>query len=319
MGDGKITIGVVGSSRIGRGVAAIVQFMHKSFALVAVGLALIAGLVVMPPRASAIGLEQATSGEAVVVCLIYPDRQAAAVLRLFEGCAAPHPAAALAAWKRSTRDPDQLGKPLEAVISFFNPEMVREWSVFHEARFQLGFDPETGSGRWRLTVPGDDGTLAALITALRLSGGSNEAPVGNGTIAVNRLGGPGAVVAARSAGGVVLASSRAELDRGLPPSISGPSARLGAVGLKKDSRVPAADPDSGLVFRIEPGRMILPARGSVATRRLIELGAGWDAERSSAAWGSLTIRWGWNSRPSSIRCGHSRRTVPEISRSTRSG
>ena len=168
-------------------------------------------------RASAVGPEQATAGEPIVVRLIHPDRQAAAVLRLFEGCAAPHPAAALAAWKRSTRDPDQLGKPLEAVISFFNPEMVREWSVFHEARFQLGFDPETGSGRWRLTVPGDDGTIAALITALRLSGGGNEEPVGNGTIAVNRLGGPGAAVAARSAGGVVLASSRAELDRGLPP------------------------------------------------------------------------------------------------------
>ncbi|HMF35722.1 MAG TPA: hypothetical protein VKF17_03755, partial [Isosphaeraceae bacterium] len=248
--------------------------MHKSFAFIVVCLAVLAGLLVREPRANAIGLEQATSGEAVVVCLIHPDRQAAAVLRLFEGCAAPHPAAALAAWKRSTRDPDQLGKPLEAVISFFNPEMVREWSVFHEARFQLGFDPETGSGRWRLTVPGDDGTLAALITALRLSGGSNEAPVGNGTIAVNRLGGPGAAVAARSAGGVVLASSRAELDRGLPPGISGPSARLEQVGLRDDSAVPAEDPDSGLVFRIEPGRMTLPARGSVATRRAIELARG---------------------------------------------
>src|SRR5271157_5311927 len=175
--------------------------MQKFFGFIAVCLELIVGLVVMQPRANAIGPEQATSGEPIVVRLVHPDRQAAAVLHLFEGCAAPHPAAALAAWKRSTRDPDQLGKPLEAVISFFNPEMVREWSVFHEARFQLEFDPETGSGRWRLTVPGDDGTLAALITALRLSGGGNEAPVGNGTIAVNRLGGPGAAVAARIGGG----------------------------------------------------------------------------------------------------------------------
>jgi hypothetical protein len=248
--------------------------MHRFFAHIAVCVALLAGLLVMQPRASAIEFEQATSGEPIVVHLIHPDRQAAAVLRLFEGCAAPHPAAALAAWKRSTREPDQLGKPLEAVISFFNPEMVREWSVFHEARFQLGFDPETGSGRWRLTVPGDDGTLAALITALRLSGGSNEAPVGNGTIAVNRLGGPGAAVAARSGGGVVLASSRAELDRGLPPGISGPPVHLEAVGLKVDSGVVVAGPDSGLVFRIEPGRMTLPARGSVATRRAIELARG---------------------------------------------
>ncbi len=226
------------------------------------------------PRANAIEPEQATSCEAVVVRLIHPDRQAVAVLRLFEGCAAAHPAAALAAWKRSTRDPAQLGKPLEAVISFFNPEMVREWSVFHEARFQLGFDPATGAARWRLTVPGDDGTLAALITAMRLSGGSNEAPVGNGMITVNRLGGPGAAVAVRGARGVVLASSRAELDRGLPPGETGPSARLEAMGLKGVAGVPAADPDSGLVFRIEPGRLTLPARGSVATRRAIELARG---------------------------------------------
>jgi len=248
--------------------------MQKSCGFIAVCLALLAGLVVREPRANALGPQQATSEEPIVVRLIHPDRQAAAVLHLFEGCAAPHPAAALAAWKRSTRNPDQLGKPLEAVISFFNPEMVREWSVFHEARFQLGFDPETGAGRWRLTVPGDDGTLAALITALRLSGGSNEAPVGNGTIAVNRLGGPGAAVAVRRAGGVVLASSRAELDRGLPQGSPGPANRSKMVGLKDDAGAPAAAPDSGLVFRIEPGRMALPARGSVATRRAIELARG---------------------------------------------
>ncbi len=247
------------------------KFMQESSGSIAVGLALLAGLAVREPRANATGPEPATSGKAVVVRLVHPDRQAAAVLRLFEGCGAAHPAAALAAWKRSTRDPDQLGKPLEAVISFFNPEMVREWSVFHDARFQLGFDPETGSGRWRLTVPRDDGTLAALITAMRLSGGSNEAPVGNGSIDVNRLGGPGAAVAVRGAGGVVLASSRAELDRGLAPGNSGSSVRLKAGDVRHDPGVPAADPDSGLLFRIEPGRLTLPPRGSVATRRAIEL------------------------------------------------
>ena len=68
---------------------------------------------------------ESPDGPEVVFRLIHPDRQAAAIIQLFEGCRAPHPAAALAAWKRATRDPNQLGKPLEAVISFFNPEMVR--------------------------------------------------------------------------------------------------------------------------------------------------------------------------------------------------
>ena len=99
--------------------------MHGFLAFIAACVALLAGLLLMEPRASAIEFEQATSGEPIVVRLIHPDRQAAAVLRLFEGCAAPHPAAGLAAWKRSTRDPDQLGKPLEAVISFFNPANSR--------------------------------------------------------------------------------------------------------------------------------------------------------------------------------------------------
>src|SRR5208337_5695065 len=113
--DSRIDIGV--SSVIGRGRAAIEQFIQKVCAFIAAYVALLAGLVLMEPRASALEFEQATSGEPIVVRLIHPDRQAAAVLRLFEGCAAPHPAAALAAWKRSTRDPNQLGKPLEAVIS----------------------------------------------------------------------------------------------------------------------------------------------------------------------------------------------------------
>ena len=68
--------------------------MHRFFAFIAACVALLAGLLLMEPRASAIEFEQATSGEPIVVRLIHPDRQAAAVLRLFEGCAAPHPAAA---------------------------------------------------------------------------------------------------------------------------------------------------------------------------------------------------------------------------------
>ncbi len=280
VGDRPIMPEIVRSSSFGQGAAVIVQLMRKFSWIMAVYVALASGLVVVQPRARAIDPGPATYDEPVVVRLVHLDRQAAAVLRLFEGTAAPHPAAALAAWKRSTRDPNQLGKPLEAAISFLNPEMVREWSVFHEASFQLGFHPETGSARWRLTVPGDDGTIAAPITALRLSGGGTEEPVRNGTVAVTRLGGPSAAVAARGAGGVILASSRAEIDQGLQPGFSRPSTRQKAPGLKKapglneEPATLAADIESGLVFRIEPGRLTLPSAGSLATRCAIELCGG---------------------------------------------
>jgi len=248
--------------------------MHRSLPAIQVCGALIAALLGLELRADALELERTTSGKPIVIRFIHPDRQAAAVLRLFEGCPAPHPAAALAAWKRASRDPDQLGKPVEAVVSFFNPEMIQEWSVFHDAQLQLGLDPKTGSARWLFTVPGDDGTIAALITALRLSGGSNEAALENGTIAVERMGGPGAAVGARSASGVMMASSRAELDRRLPLGIPGPSARAAAGRLKEGPTAPSTDPDSGLVFRIEPGRLALPERGSVSTLRAIGLARG---------------------------------------------
>jgi hypothetical protein len=60
-----------------------------------------------------------------MVRLVHPERQAAEVLRLFEGTCATSPAAALTAWKRSNPRPGWLAKPLEAVIATFNPGMVR--------------------------------------------------------------------------------------------------------------------------------------------------------------------------------------------------
>ena len=56
--------------------------------------------------------------------LVHPDRQAAEVIGLFAGARVAHPAAALAGWKRSARDPNLLGKTLEAAIAMFNPEMA---------------------------------------------------------------------------------------------------------------------------------------------------------------------------------------------------
>ena len=82
--------------------------------------------------------------EPLIVRVVHPDRQAAAVLRLFEGSRAASPAAALATWKQATRNPGQLGKPLEAVIAMCNPDMVAEWRVLDGAELHLGFDPAMG-------------------------------------------------------------------------------------------------------------------------------------------------------------------------------
>jgi hypothetical protein len=201
------------------------------------------------------------STELITLRLIHPERQAADFLRLFEGSPAPHPAAALASWKQVSGEPAKLGKPTEAILSFFNPDMVGELRSFHDSRLVVGLAPDTGSLWWTWFVPKDDGSLDAMITSLRLSGGDAEAPLGGGRIGVDRLGGPGKAVAARGPHGVVLASSRAELERAL------------------DGRARSNDPIGiaelpGLFFRINPSRFAGAAVGSLTTRRLIEAARG---------------------------------------------
>ena len=208
-------------------------------------------------------LRQADASQALSVRLVRPQQQAAAVLSLFEGCPVPHPAAALAAWKRASREPDRLGKPLEAVISFFNPEMVRECGTFDGTEFlyRMGAKPE--GAEWRMIVPRDDGTLAAMITAFRLSGGGAEEVVDRGKVSVERLGGPGASVAARMGPQVVLASSRSELERALQAGASGPF-----------SSERSQDAMSGMLFRIEPAGLIASVDSTIMTRRALALARG---------------------------------------------
>ena len=96
-------------------------------------------------QAAAAGGEAPAAGDALVVRLVHPDRQALEVLKSFAGARVAHPAAALAAWKRSNRGPHLLGKPIEAVITIFNPEMAAEWRVLHEAEVRV--DVEATDGR----------------------------------------------------------------------------------------------------------------------------------------------------------------------------
>jgi hypothetical protein len=139
------------------------------------------------------------------------------VLKLFEGSRAQHPAAALAAWKKATHQSGQLGKPLEALIAFFNPEMSHEWRVLHAAELCVNWDGADGRPRWHATVPKDDGTVAAAVTALRMTDGSTEPAIviEGSEIGVERLGRPGAFLAAQVGDTVMFGSTRDELLRAI--------------------------------------------------------------------------------------------------------
>ena len=112
-------------------------------------------------------------------------------------------------------------------------------------------------------MPGDDGTFAALITALRLTGGDHEAPLAEGKLAVERLGGPGAAVGVRRepGKGIALASSRAVLE---PAGLASAASSWTLAGGHR----------SGLVFLVDPGRLASQGTASLGLRRAVELARG---------------------------------------------
>ena len=174
----------------------------------------------------------ADQGDVLVVRLVRPDRQAAAVLKLFEGTRVSHPAAALASWKAAARPRLELGKPLEALIASFNPEMASEWRVVHGARLAVNWDAAHGRLAWHALVPRDDGTIAAAVAATRLSEGASEASLdfAGKRVAVERLGRPGSAVAAHAGDTLIFGSSRAELLRGVQTLASGDDGFASASG-----------------------------------------------------------------------------------------
>jgi hypothetical protein len=238
-------------------------------------------------------------GDAMVVRLVHPDRQASRILALFEGTRAAHPAAALAAWKTATRDPGSLGKPLEAVIAFFNPEMAPEWRVLHNAKIHLNPDPTGGGVRWFAVVPRDDGTVGAAITAARLSDGADEPALVDRGVRhdVKRLGRPGAPVSVQVDETVIVASSRDELISALRqiPSARRPGegvAVRAAAGTVPDERT-GADPsepvDSGLTFELDTAKLAAVKSGSLELRRGLELIRGLGCRRLA---GNLALKEG---------------------------
>ncbi|MDR3634090.1 MAG: hypothetical protein P4L84_09810 [Isosphaeraceae bacterium] len=180
--------------------------------------------------------------------LLRPDEQCARILDLFRGARSPHPAAALAAWRRATGR--NLNKGTEALVAVFNPAMIPELKTMDGATLVLRLDPADGHVRWSATVPRDDGTFAALATALALTDGAADTPVG--AVPVDRLGPLGAPLMARQGERLILAGGRDDLQAALklPPWNGTPN------------------PTPGLFLRLEPGG--LGTAGPVALRRTAE-------------------------------------------------
>ncbi|WP_168221775.1 hypothetical protein [Aquisphaera giovannonii] len=204
------------------------------------------------------------AGEPIVVEAVHPEGLAAALIGLFDGARAPHPAAALSRWKRAGAEPGRLAKPLEAAIAVFNPEMAPEWKALDGATLAAGLDPSRGSLRWRIHIPHDDGSIASLLTAMRLSGGSDDEPLGEAKLPVERLG-SGSAVACRGDAGLDVAASRADLERAIRGREAGRIPRAGGAG---------APGVPGLAFRIEPAKLPEPEQANDATRRAVALARG---------------------------------------------
>ncbi len=187
-------------------------------------------------------------GPLLTVCAVRPDRQLECVLDLFQGTGVAHPAAALAAWRRATGDRVSLSKPAQAILTLFNPEMIDELKAFDGAELVVADRPG-----WFVTVPRDDGALAALGAALALTDGGVDPALQDAT--VDRLGPAGSPLLARTAtGAVALADDRADLGRALDRLRECPSQ--------------ASPLDSGWLVRFDPEA--LGDAGPLDRRRLAE-------------------------------------------------
>lgn len=193
-----------------------------------------------------------------------PDRQAALLLKLFDGSRAAHPAAALVAWKRASKG--DLGKPLEAAIALFNPLMVPEWRAIDGATFWLDPRGARSGPRYRALAPhDDDGALAALAMTARLSTGADEPPLGIGTrmLPVVRLRAAAPLLAVEEGHRVALAGDRESLVQTLNQRGESPSITL--------LNPPRAD---GLTAAIDLERMNASGASSLALGRVITVAKG---------------------------------------------
>lgn len=141
-----------------------------------------------------------------------PGRALEQILALFKGSRAADPASALANWKRATKGNMSLGKGTEGAIAALNPLMVRELATLNGAELVIDFAGKDGATLWSFAVPKDDGTFAAFASAMALTDGAAESPIGE--MSVDRLGKVGSPLMGRSGETVLIGGSREALSRG---------------------------------------------------------------------------------------------------------
>ena len=205
----------------------------------------------------------AEDGEALIVRLVHPDRQAAEVLSFLRARANTPPRH----WRRGRKGPinrARSGSRSEALIAFFNPEMTREWRALHAAELCVNWDDAVGRPRWHAIVTKDDGTVAAGVTSLRLTDGTSEAPdrVRGKRLGVERLGRPGRFLATQVGDTVIFGSTRDELVRAIGRMRRGDPQRTGIRTPRGRADEPdpvfsgASEPlESGVIFELEPDRL----------------------------------------------------------------
>ena len=184
---------------------------------------------------------------AIVLQPVKPDVQLERLIALFEGSRAASPAAALAQWRKSRKNATSLGKGLEAAIAVLNPEMVAEVKPLDGSEIVVDFDVASGEPHWFAAFPRDDGTLAAVGTALALTDGKREPPLEESQL--DRLGPPGSAMMTQNGQWVVVAGAREDLKNGLE--------------LLKTPRVGG---EPGAWLRVNPGH--LARARSVTSRRI---------------------------------------------------
>jgi hypothetical protein len=210
--------------------------------------AIVMGLLCLVGRAAVCPAE--APRPAVIVRPIRPDQQLERLIGLFDGGPVAHPAEALSAWRRATGRHESLSKAAQAAIALLNPEMIPELRTLDGAEVDIWFDG--GRTHWFALVPHDDGTFAALTTALALTDGGADEPLSD--LAVDRVGPPGSTLLGRAPDGAfLLADDRAGL-------------AAARERLRAGRECSAAS--SGWLVRVDP--LALCASPDVLTRRIAE-------------------------------------------------
>ena len=205
--------------------------------------------------------------DAPVIRLIHPECQATQVLKLFEGSRVPHPAAALAAWKTAAaQQGDALGKTLEAVIAFFNPEMANEWA----ACIRLSW---SSTGTKHTTVPNGTESCRATMARWRPASRHRVSPTAATSLLwtsrVKRSPSPGSDDRDRSwphsrGAALVFGTTRDELLKAVERSVL---LRLGRLPVP----IPNEPLESGLGFVLDVSRLPVGQSGPLPLRLAGEL------------------------------------------------